>query len=608
MTVSAPSPAPRPKPKRRRFSKRRFAVLLVVVLGVALVWSLFPRIQAQFFAQDRAIGQNVSVPRGAQEDLKADAADFPPLPVEADTSWLDQLVSGIDLQPHGPLAKPVTFTVKLPRALTEREVLLVRVNHSDPYDVSKWEPVPAQLSKDRKRASFTLSRLSGLEVDAVDPYTLKDFWHDLLEEAFPGAQEAEEPKCNGKSEAEAKGYRFDPDPQKKGDPKKADPAKKDKPFLMCYGMDGSDYPDPEFELTNTRRYPMEVTEAKGLPVSDEGDIPFSMVQARRLNHTIVMPRESMTFHVNPLDPGTSTTLKAEASNWGTALAVIDAFAQALLLLFAASKGIQASTKAASTAFKAGKATKLDTFGLAGITVEKFMSMFLDNAECSDAMKGDNRAKWITSCFKKGTLIAAFAFGLGRLTFAFAAVLLFVTAVIAITSVVFALLDLPRLLLNFFGDKMNERGKYELKVERKAEPLVGTWSHMTGGDDSTVVLDTTQGTGTITEHGECGFATGVQIYDCKTVVKLKNLRLSGDKLNATVASVLYGWPNDELRSTPSPDASLKIFNDDPVTLMHDKKDDRISVQYGGKTGEALAKTFGPGYKSTYCSQKAPAPSC
>lgn len=470
---------------RRRWLHWRFvlpAITITLIVAVVAVFAtgngayvfpfLYPTMQVENFEAGEGVsvtGRNVPVDIGVSlTDQPLPLGTIPDQTSATDPSPIVQNDLVYSIEPTGPLLSPMT--VRIPRTPSSPDAIpLVLANFS--HQPGDWQVLPgARYEGDS--VVFETTHLSFFHVEDIIERVVRETFHDVLDELTAGAAvEAEEPECDNENRAVTNSYRF------------AERGSLDA-TLVCYGYEGT---DRVIKVTNARRYPVEVeTTGNALPAIDTGDVPVSITESYRLNHLVIMPRATMTFAVNPMDPGATATLDTRITNWGVGLQIVDVAAKIIVLL-AARIGLGSSEQ----------------------LLRSVMQAALSYQECQVALESNdpNLPAIVNKCFNN--LVLGTVFNIGA------------AAVVGAIALVFATLDTGRAFLNAVGDNANGRGNFGIDVRRGVVPteFVGEWTNDYG--DHHIVVVNADGSGRLqsycvpsvvncnTYDGEMSFALDAQ---------------------------------------------------------------------------------------------------
>jgi len=443
-----------PTRQRAFYTAAIVAVVTSLVLSILAVIPNSPidnLLRPTIGAQNKDIGLGITVsgsavPEGVRAQLAPDnlQASLP----TPDPKYI--LASPmVDIGPSGPLKAPMTVTMPLPRKLEDGEQPLLIVNQS--HNDDDWHSLPVQLSADGTHVTFTVDHLSWFGLDILLKGAV-----DFVAEAFDAVtadfyKSAKQPSCSQESQARTQGYKITPD------------YKRVSTVFWCMGY-RADTKDRILKLVNNQNYPLEIDSTK-LAVIDPGPVPFSFEEFRRLNHTVIMPKEEMQFQINPLDPGQTATLETHVSGPTIALGAVDLVAKTFVEVFAK---FFPNSKTVQTLEAAKPSAECSTL------------LFQSNDE-----EHLNLPELIKACFNEQMLKASFG--------AVAGVLL------SPIVLMFSAAKFARLSLSGWDEQKRGLDKYKLTVSRSNAPtgipadIVGGWSrHVTAMDINA------DGTGTMVE--------------------------------------------------------------------------------------------------------------
>jgi hypothetical protein len=409
--------------------ERTFFVLSVVAALVAMLVLTFlvhiGKVDSPFAAPAKQvtnldIGNGVTVtgdkvPAKIKATTVDDGAATPALTAKG-RKLIKPLTPLLDIGPSGSLKAPMTVSLTLSRKVTKADAITVLTNPTHKPD--GWQKIPYTVSADKKHVLIVVDHLSLFQVfSTLIKQMMSMITEGLIDEVGSGAfSEASPPKCSDKATAESDGYSVKPTY------KVADT------LYYCFGYD-TKTKDRVVKITNNRRYPLEIASSK-MALLDTNVQSMSFVEIyRQHHHTIIMPRETLTFQVNPLKRGENASIKMSLSNWALGLGVMDTVYGVML-----------------TVVSKGKAT----------SVRKVIDVSSLSQDCIKNFDGESFkvGKLISSCFTETLLEKEFGKVVG--------------ALFATVTLLFAIFNDTRAIANALGDRRNDRDKYTVAVSRQSE--------------------------------------------------------------------------------------------------------------------------------------------
>jgi len=546
----------RPKPRWPRL-----LLALAGVLAIALVFNIAaqggdsPAPSAE--ATNRSIGNDVSVTgKKIPAGLKATLADAKSeiLPSNSETRKLiEPLTPLLDISPSGPLEAPMTISFTLARAVTDADKITVLTNPSHKPD--GWQKAQFQVAADHKHLLVTVDHLSPFQIfNTLVTEATKIITDGLVETITSDAfSEASPPKCSDQATAESDEYSVKPT------------YKDAKTLYYCFGYDKKNK-DRIVKVTNNRRYPLDIKSSK-MALLDANVQSMSFVEIyRQHDHTIIAPRETLTFQVNPLKPGEKAYLSMSLSNWALGLSVLDTVYGSL------SAGL-------SIVVKSGKAvTKV---GQSSANADRVIDAGALTQDCLQAFDDEDFqvSKIIVKCFGEKVLVTLFG----------AVGLLLSPVMLAFDAV-----NKVRATVNAIPDKVKGTDKYTVTVSRAQNNRAAfgaEWSRNGDGegkDDQFILLARTGDEGLLTDFdvqgcpgdGRCDFNANFSVKPT-----------GNGKLAAKITKATYTIRGQAI-NTPYTLLEDSLRVDDTFTLSLDKYR-RLIVEYGGRFSE-----FNDGNKDGY----------